>query len=472
MEKKDINYQEYVAGLVEKAKAAQKVAEGYDQKKVDTLCAAVAWAACNEEFRKTAAQMLIDESKIGVFQDKFNKIRNKAIGVWSQMKDERSVGIISQDPIKNTMTFVKPMGVIGALIPVTNGEATPIVKTLWVLKSRNALVMAPHPHGKKTCQFVVNYIREVLKKYDAPEDLVQCIEPEYVAVEASAQLMKQADFVVATGGTPMVRAAYSSGTPTIGVGTGNVTTYIDESADLADAAHKIMQSKTFDNASSCSSENSAVVNEKVYDKFVEACKAEGAFMIPADQKASFQQTIWPEWPANHNLNRMITGKTAAQILEVAGIEAPADVKWILVEENDGFGHEHPFTGEKLSPITTLIKCKDFEDGLSKMQKVLDYQGNGHSCGIHTKNEAQIREIGARMHVARILVNQPQALGNSGAFFNGLPITMSLGCATWGHNSTCNNLTWHDTVNTTTVSMPVEPKIPTDEELFPAEIRNA
>lgn len=202
MDKKDINYEAYVAGLVARAREAQKVANGYDQARVDELTAAVAWAACNEEFRMKAAEMLVEESKIGVVQDKFNKIRNKALGVYRDMKGEKSVGIIETDVDHGLVKYIKPMGVIGALIPITNGEATPIVKTLWALKSRNAIIMAPHPGGRKTCLFVVNYIREVLKKYGAPEDLVMTIEPEYVAVECSGQLMKQVDFVVATGGTP------------------------------------------------------------------------------------------------------------------------------------------------------------------------------------------------------------------------------------------------------------------------------
>ncbi len=474
MDKKDINYEAYVAGLVARAREAQKVANGYDQARVDELTAAVAWAACNEEFRMKAAEMLVEESKIGVVQDKFNKIRNKALGVYRDMKGEKSVGIIETDVDHGLVKYIKPMGVIGALIPITNGEATPIVKTLWALKSRNAIIMAPHPGGRKTCLFVVNYIREVLKKYGAPEDLVMTIEPEYVAVECSGQLMKQVDFVVATGGTPMVRAAYSSGTPAIGVGTGNVTTYIDESADLKDAASKIRQSKMFDNASSCSSENSAVVHEKVYDAFIEACKAEGAYFIKegTPEYEAMRKTLWPAWPENHVLSRQTPGRTADKVLELAGIDAPKGVSFVLIEENGGIGHDYPLTGEKLCPVTTIIKTPDFETALDKMSAILEYQGNGHSCGIHTKNDEQVDKMAQRMTVARILVNQPQALGNSGAWFNGMPITMSLGCATWGHNSTCNNLTWHDIVNYTTVSRPIEAVIPTEEELFDESIRNA
>ena len=465
---------EYIQGLVKRAAAAQKIAEGHDQRRVNELSAAVAWFACKEEFRRKAAQMLVDESKMGVFEHKFNKIYNKAKGVYYEMKDEVSVGIVKTDTKRNLVTYIKPMGVIGALIPITNGEATPIVKALWALKSRNAIIMAPHPRGKETCKFVVEYIRSVLKKYGAPEDLVLTIEPEQLTVEASNELMKQVDFVVATGGTPMVRVAYSSGTPTIGVGTGNAVTYIDTSADLDDAAVKIMQSKTFDNGSSCSTENSIVVHKDIYEVMKKALEKAGAYIIGegSEEKAKLQKVIWPEWPEKNVLNREIPAANIEKIGKLIGVSIPAGKVFIVVEENGGVGKQYPFTGEKLSIIATLIRANDFEDGLNKMEGIVEYQGKGHSCGIHTKNDVLINKMALRMPVSRILVNQPQSLGNSGNWFNGMPCTMSLGCSTWGHNSTGNNLTWHDIVNYTVVSRPITPNPPKDEDLFPADIRNA
>lgn len=466
---------EYIAGLVKRAAAAQKIAETYDQKRVDQLTAAVAWFACKEDFRKKAAQMLIDEGKMGVFEHKFNKIYNKAKGVYAELKDEKSVGIVETDHKRNLVKYVKPMGVIGALLPITNGEATPIVKALWVVKSRNAIIMAAHPRGKETCKFVCGYIRSILKKYGAPEDLVISIDPEMVSVETSNELLKQVDFNVATGGTPMVRVAYSSGTPTIGVGTGNATTYVDTTADLDDVADKVMRSKTFDNGSSCSTENSCVAHKDIYDKLIVAFEKAGGFIIrESDEgKAKLIKTVWPEWPEKIGvLNREIPAADVHKIGKLAGLSIPADRKFIVVEENKGIGKMFPLTGEKLSCITTLIKANDFDDALNKMEAIVEYQGKGHSCGIHTTNDDLINKMALRMPVSRILVNQPQSLGNSGNWFNGLPCTMSLGCSTWGHNSTGNNLTWHDIVNYTVVSKPVTPNPPKDEDLFPAEIRNA
>ena len=463
----------YVEGLVKRSAAAQKIAESYDQNRVNELTAAVAWFACNEDFRRKAAQILVDESGMGVVEHKFNKIYNKAKGVYSQMKNDVSVGIVETDLKRNIVKYAKPMGVIGAILPVTNGEATPIVKTLWALKTRNAIILAPHPKGRETCKFMIDYVRSVLKKFGAPEDLVISIDPEQVSVESSNELMKQVDFVVATGGTPMVRVAYSSGTPAIGVGTGNVTTYVDPSANADEAADRIMRSKIFDNSSSCSSENSAVVHKEIYDELIKAFEEAGAFIIRdnTEEKGLLQKAIWPQWPEKLVLNRDIAATSVANIAKIAGINIPQDRTFIVVEENGGIGNQYPFTGEKLSLVVTLVRANDFNDALDKMEAILEYQGKGHSCGIHTSNDDLVDKMALRLKASRLLVNQPHTLGNSGNWFNGLPNTMSLGCSTWGHNSTGNNLTWRDIVNYTTVSRPITPNIPADEDLFPAEIRS-
>ena len=468
----EFDYAGYMAGLVARARAAQKIAEGYDQERVDELCEAVAYAACNEEFRRTAAQMLVDESHMGVFQDKFNKLRNKAMGVYRDMKGEKSVGVIAEDKEKGLVTYCKPMGVIGAITPVTKGEATHIVKTLWVLKARDALIISPHRSGKNTAMYVVNYIRKVLKQMGAPEDLVICVEPEHVGRPCAAEMMKQCDFIVATGGSGLVKTAYSSGTPTIGVGAGNDTTYIDDTADLEAAAKYICASQVFDNSSSCSSENNIICNEKVYDKFIAALEAAGGYIARngSAEKAALVKTIWPEWPESKTLSRKTAARSIPTITELAGIQVPEGTKFIVLEELDGVGKGFVNTTEKLCPVVSLIPAADFEDAMQKLEKIMDWQGSGHAAGIHTTDYAKADAMGKRLHVARILVNQPQALGNSGAYFNGLPITMSLGCSTWGGNSTSSNVTWRDVCNTTTVSYRIPEVTPTEEGLFSERIR--
>ena len=474
-----IDYEGYIDGLIAKARAAQAIARQYDQARVDELCETVSFACVNDKFRAKAAQMLIDEAHMGNYESKFNKIKGKSMGVYRDMKGEKSVGIIKTDIDKGLVTYIKPMGVVAAILPVTNGEATPIVKSLWTLKCRNAIIFSPARAGKTTAKYVVDYVRKVLKSCGAPEDLVQIIEPEFAGREAAAFLNKKADFIVATGGSKLVKAAYSSGTPAIGVGAGNATTYIDETADLDDAAQKICRSQVNDYSTSCSSENNAVVNEKVYDAFIEACKKVGAIYIKNDSpdKQKLINTLWPAWATEHDhtINKKIAARKLKVIMDAAGIECPEDATFCLVEEFDGFGKEFPLLGEKLSPVLTIVKAKDFDDALDKMENILKANGMGHSCGIHCStmhpgDSAKIDKLAERMNVARILVNQPQSLGNSGAYFNGLPITMSLGCATWGGNSTCENVTWRDCCNTTTVSWPIEEIVPTIEGLYSEKTR--
>ncbi|HZK18921.1 MAG TPA: aldehyde dehydrogenase family protein, partial [Clostridia bacterium] len=407
------------------------------------------------------------ESGMGKAENKVGKIYTKVKGGYRDMKGKKSVGLVDVNDVTGIKTYARPMGVIGAIIPVTNGEATPIFKSISAIKGRNAIILAPHPKASKTNMFVAEKIRATLKKYGAPEDLVVPIAAEYVSVETSGELMRQVDFVLATGGTPMVRAAYSSGTPTIGVGTGNVCTIIDGTSDLDKAAELIMASKTFDNATSCSTENNLIVFESCYDDFVEAMAKQGAYLMKEDSpdKEKLIKTMWPNTPNDSMLNRHIVAKSPKEIAELAGIEVPDGTRVILVEENRGYGKEFPLTGEKLSPVAEIRRAKDFEDALQQMEGILDYQGLGHSCGIHTTDMEKPHIMGERIKVAKVVVNQAQSLVNSGAWTCGYPMSMTLGCGTWGHNSISHNSNWKDLLNFCYVSTPIPSTQPTDEELF-------
>ena len=474
MLKMAINYAEYVADLVKKGHAAQKIAEGFTQEKVDQLTAAVAYALTIPEVALKFGEDLVAESGMGVPGDKQLKMYGKVKGSYFQMKGQKSVGLVEVDEKMGMEKYAKPMGVIGAIIPVTNGEATPVVKSLMALKTRNAIILAPHPKARKTNWAVTELIRSVLKKFDAPEDLVQAIGPEYVSIETSAELMKQVDFILATGGTPMVRQAYSSGNPAIGVGTGNVVCIVDGTTKMEDVADMLIKSKTFDNATSCSTENNIIVLEECYDKFVEAMAKVGAVLFKdgSEEKAKLLKTIWPESPANHDLNRHIVAQPAAKIAEVAGIKVPEGTKMLMAEENGGYGNEFPFTGEKLSPVSGIRKAKDFDDAVDKLLKILDYQGKGHSCGIHTSIKERVTLLGEKVPVCKVCVNEPQSLSNSGSWTCGFPMSMTLGCGTWGHNSISHNATWKDLLNFTYVSRPIPSFQPKDEDLFDEEIRKA
>ncbi|MDR2770762.1 MAG: aldehyde dehydrogenase family protein [Clostridiales Family XIII bacterium] len=468
-----LNYEKYVAGLVERGRAAQRIAENYDQKTVDRLTEAVAYALTVPETALKFGEMLVEESGMGIAADKQAKMFSKIKGSYAQMKGRPSVGLVEVDEKMGMEKYAKPMGVVGAIIPVTNGEATPVVKSLMALKTRNAILLAPHPKAKKTNIAVTELIRSILKKYGAPEDLVQAVEPEYVSVECSQQIMKQVDFILATGGTPMVRQAYSSGNPTIGVGTGNVVCIVDGTTNLDEAADMIIRSKIFDHATSCSTENNIIVLESVYDDFTRAIAKQGAYIAKegTPEKEKIVKTLWPETPANHDLNRHIVAQSAARIAEIAGIDAP-NVKVILVEENSGYGNEFPLTGEKLSPVAELRKAKDFDDAVRQTLHILEYQGKGHSIGIHTALKERVTLLGEKIPVCKVCVNLPQSLSNSGSWNCGFPMSMTLGCGTWGHNSISWNATYKDLLNFTYVARPIPSWQPKDEELFSDEVRAA
>jgi len=464
-----IDYQLYVADLIARARAAQKVLEGYTQEQVDELTAAIAYNATRPDFALAASEALVADSGMGVAADKVNKMYAKIKGTYRDMKGLKSVGVVEVDEAKGIMKLAKPVGVIGAIIPVTNGEATPVVKAIAAIKGRNAIILAPHPRAKNVNVFVADNIRTTLKKYGAPEDLVIAIDPGYVSIECSGELMKQCDLILATGGTPMVRSAYSSGTPAIGVGTGNVCTIVDGTTDLTNVANMIMRSKTFDNATSCSTENSVLVLRTIYDDFVKAMEAQGGWLIKENstEKDKLKTALWPD---GEHLNVQIVAQSPAKIAEIAGLVLPEGKKFFMVEENGGIGADFRFTGEKLSVVTTLVKYDTYAEALDKLESVLNFQGKGHSCGIHTTDEKKVMAMAERMPVSRITVNQAQCLANSGAWTNGLPMSMTLGCGTWGHNSISSNVTWKDLINYTWVSYPIPSTQPTDEDLFPASVR--
>lgn len=452
------NAKSEISRLMTRAREAQKVAENFSQEKVDELIKAIAWDIVQEKTAEEIAKMAVEESQLGNYQGKYSKLMKKVRGSLRDMKDGKSVGVIERIPEKGLIKFAKPVGVIGALVPCTNPEATPVIKAMDAIKGRNAIVFAPHPRTKKTNKHIVDIMRKTLKKYNVPEDLIITIEEP--SLELSNELMEQCDLVVATGGSGMVKAAYSSGTPAYGVGAGNAVVIVDETADLKDAAHKIMLSKTYDYATSCSSENSLVIVESVYDEMVTDLIEEGGYLVNQEEKVKLQNAMWQEG----RLNRRIVAQPANKIAHVAGIDLAHDKEFIMVEEK-GIGADYPFSGEKMSVVVSLYKVKDFNKAVDKVNEITGYQGTGHSCGIHTKDDSRIETLGNKVKVSRVMVRQPQCYANSGNWENGMPFTLTLGCGTWGGNIASENITWKNYINITWVSTPIEEVIPTDYELF-------
>ncbi|MCT4566116.1 MAG: aldehyde dehydrogenase family protein [Maledivibacter sp.] len=449
---------EYVASLMERARKAQEIADDYTQERVDELVTAIAWDIVKDGPAQDIAKLAVEESKLGNYEGKYAKLMTKIRGGLRDMKGKKSVGVIDIDEERALFKIAKPVGVIAALVPCTNPEATPVLKAIFAIKGRNAIILAPHPRTKKTNTYIVNIIRETLRKYGAPEDLVISIEEP--TMETSGELMKQADLVLATGGGGMVKAAYSSGTPAYGVGQGNAVTVVDETADLKDAANKIMRSKTFDFATSCSTENSCVIQESVYGEMVQNLQDEGGYLVSPEEKVKLQNGMW----IHGHLNGAIIAQPAHKIAAIAGIDLPKGKTFFMVEET-GVGSDYPFSGEKLSVVTTLFKYNDFQEAIDRVNEITSYHGRGHSCGIHSFNEDRILEFANKTRTSRVMVRQPQCLANSGAWTNGMPMTLTLGCGSWGGNISSGNITWEHLINTTWVSAPIESTQPTDEELF-------
>ena len=353
------------------------------------------------------------------------------------------------------------MGVIGALSPSTNPEATPVIKSIHAIKGRNSIIVAPHPRAKLTNKKICDLMREAIVKCGAPADLVQAIE--IPSLELTNELMAQCDRVLATGGGAMVNAAYSSGTPALGVGVGNAVITVDETADLDDASEKIRISKTLDLAASCSSDNSVILVDSIYDEMISKLKEKGGFLVNEDQKQKLKETLWDE---EGHLNTAIVAQPAEKIADMAGIDIPEGTGFYIVPET-GWGKDFPFSGEKLSVIMALYKADNIEHAIELTNNIQAYQGQGHSCGIYSNSDENIMKLANSTKTSRVMVNQPQAASNSGNLWNGMRQTFSLGCGSWGGNGTNNNISWRDLINETWVSKPLSQtkELMSDEELF-------
>jgi sulfoacetaldehyde dehydrogenase len=449
-----------IAELVRRSRAAQAQIENYTQEQVDELIRAMVWSVARPDVAEEIARFTYEETRLGNYEGKYLKIFRKTRAALMDIIDDKSVGIIEEDPERNIVVIAKPVGVIGALSPSTNPEATPVIKAISAVKGRNSIIIAPHPRAKLTNTMICDLMREAIVKMGAPADLVIGIETP--TLDKTNELMRQCDRILATGGGAMVTAAYSSGTPALGVGVGNAVITVDETADLDDAAEKIRISKTLDLAASCSADNSVLLVEPIYDEMLAKLKAQGGHVLNEEEKARLQKVLWIDGV----LNAKIVAQPPEAIAGMAGFEIPEGTKFFIVPET-GAGPDFPFSGEKLTVTMALYKVKDIDEAIAKTNEIQAYQGQGHSCGIYSRSDANIMKLAEATRTSRVMVNQPQAASNSGNLWNGMRQTFSLGCGSWGGNATNNNITWRDLINETWVSKPLAtPKVlPSDEALF-------
>ena len=452
--------------MVAKARKAAAVIETYDQETVDRLCRAIAAKLYDLKVWAELSDEAVDETGLGDKVTKRNK-RNKLKLILRDCLRQKSVGIIEENPEKGLVKYAKPVGVIASLVPTTNPCLTPAGQILYAVKARDVIICSPHPRAKKVTMKCINIIRDVLVREGAPADIIQGIEEPSIAL--TQVLMQKCDLVIATGGRPMVKSAYSSGTPAYGSGAGNATVIVDETADTAEkvreAARNTRISKTSDFGSGCSCDGNLVVHESVYDEFVKALQEEGAYLANEEEAEKLKAVMWDA--EGHRLPGTVA-ISAVKLAEAAGFSIPADRKFIAVTGGgiNEIGKDYLFSSEKLTTLLSLFKYEgEFENALDMMRKIFNVGGKGHSCGIYSWNDDHIHRLGLAAPVSRIMVRQPNNKGNAGSATNGMPPTSSMGCGTWGGNIVSENICLKHYMNTTWVARPIPEDMPSLTELF-------
>lgn len=454
---------EGVEELVARARAAQQQIKDYTQERIDEVCLSVGWQLCNPVNIETLSRLAVEETKYGNFESKVVKHTRKVGGVVLDIIGAKSVGLLERDEATGISKYAKPVGVVAAILPATNPTATAGSNGVSILKGRNAVIFRPSSRAAKCSKLAVDLMREGLRRVGAPEDLILCAEN--LDIPSTSLLLQKCDIIVATGGAPMVRAAYSSGTPSLGVGVGNAVAVVAEDADLAEAAAMITSSKTFDNATSCSSENSAIIHASVYEPMVAALKANKGHLCTAEEREKLRQTLWKtNAKGKVTINPDIVAQNAQIIAQMAGISVAPDVVMLLVEGTMP-AEMDIFSEEKISPVLTLYKYDTFDQALGMYSRIAKRCGYGHSVGLHSFKQEYIRRMGAELETARVTVRQPMCAANGGHATNRMPSTTTLGCGTWGRNSTTENIHYKHFLNVTWVNEPVAPREYNEEKIW-------
>ena len=429
-----------------KVKAAQKEFSTYTQEQVDKIFLAAAKAANMQ--RIPLAKMAVEETGMGIVEDKVIKNHYAAEYIYNKYKNTKTCGVIEEDKEYGTMRIAEPLGVIAAVIPTTNPTSTAIFKTLIALKTRNGIIISPHPRAKKSTAAAAQVVLDAAVEAGAPEGIISWIDAP--SLDMTNLLMKEADIILATGGPGMVKAAYSSGKPALGVGAGNTPAIIDESADIVKAVNSIIHSKTFDNGMICASEQSCIVDKKIYKEVRKEFEDRGCYFLKADEIDKVRKTII----INGALNAKIVGQKPVTIAALAGVKIPEETK-VLIGEVESVDISEEFAHEKLSPVLAMYKSEDFSDALNKAEQLIADGGYGHTSSIYlneTTEREKLNEFAARMKTCRVLVNTPSSFGGIGDLYNfDLAPSLTLGCGSWGGNSVSENVGVKHLLNIKTVA---------------------
>lgn len=457
----EISAEELINSLVEKAHKAQQEFESFSQEQTDAIVKEIGKVVYDRA--EELARMTVDETQMGVYADKVAKCHGKSKCIWNSLRGKKSVGIIDEDKTTGIIKVAKAKGVVGAVTPVTNPVVTPMCNIMFAIKGQNAIIIAPHPRAEHVNKYVIDLFREILKKHNAPVDLIQTIEKS--SIDATNELMKKVDVVVATGGGGMVKAAYSSGHPALGVGPGNVQVIMDRGIDYEDAVKKIITGRTFDNGIICSGEQAVFIPKEDFTNVLDLFRKNGTFVVEDEVSIKkFADTIFPE---NGPISRKIVGQSVQTIAKLADVDVPEGTRMILIKARAiGKDNGEPLCREKMCPVMITAPYDTFEDAVKLAQSDLEYEGKGHTASIHSNDMEHVRYAGEHLTVSRLIVNQPSSTGAGGSLYNGFAPTTTLGCGSWGNNSISENLNYTHLINVSQIGLyNKDKKVPTDEEIW-------
>lgn len=464
-DKMEFDSKTYIDEYIKRARIAQKEYEKYTQVQIDEVVRAVAKVVHdNAEY---LAEISVDETGMGVVADKIAKNKNKAKMIWNSLKGKKSIGIIERDDTKGITKIAKPMGVVAAITPCTNPIVTPMSNIMFALKGGNAIIITPHHKAINCSTKAIDMMNAELDKLGAPKNLIQILDQQ--SRENTKNLISNADIVIATGGMGMVKAAYSSGKPALGVGAGNVQAIIDMDVDIKTTAPQIIVGRTFDNGIICSGEQSIIMPEARYEEMLQEFEKNGAFVI-SDQEG--KEAIRNALFVDGAMNRHAVGQSVDTLAKLAKIEIPEGTRVIIVEA-DGSGEADILAKEKMCPVIAAFKYNTFQEGVEIAKANLEVEGKGHSVSIHSNTKENIEYAGKELSVSRFLINQTCATSAGGSFYNGLVPTNTLGCGSWGNNSISENLDYKHLINVSRIAYFMKDNhVPTDEELWEMTALNA
>ncbi len=448
--------------LVARARTAQLAFENdADQTRYDRAALAIGWAIMQPERNAEMAALAVKVTGLGNVEDKITKNHRKTLGLLRDIQGAVTCGVLSENAASGITEIARPKGVVGAVVPSTNPVATPANNAINAVKCGNAIILAPSPKGIQACEMLLGHIHAEFDRIGVPRDLVQMV-PAPASKIKTQRLMETVDLLVVTGSQDNVRRAYSSGTPALGVGAGNVTVIVDETADLQQAAQKIAASKTFDNSTSCSSENSIIVLDAVFEAFMASLHEAGGRYLAAAEDEKLKASLF----GGGGLNRHLLAQDIDKVIGIAELTViePQSARFLVID-GDGIGAEYPESGEKLSLVTTLYRAKDFDDAKSIASRILSHQGAGHSIGIHTADDARARALGHSLPTCRVIVNQAHCFATGGSFDNGMPFSLSMGCGSWGGNSIDDNLNYKHFMNVTKIVRTIPVNEPSLDAIF-------